>query len=434
MLAMTRDMHDIKWIRENEAAFDAAMERRGEAARAVELVAQDKEKRAKQTRMQELQAQRNSASKEIGGLMKAGDKEAAEAKKAEVAAIADEMKALEAQVADETAALNDALSRLPNIPDADVPEGEDESENVELHTVGELPKFDFEPKDHIDLGEALGMMDFESAAKTSGARFVFLKGGLARLERALAQFMLDMHTQEFGYTEVQPPLMVRDTAMFGTGQLPKFEEDAFKTTNDYWLISTSEIALTNLVADTIVNEQELPLRYTAYTPCFRSEAGSAGRDTRGMIRQHQFYKVELVSVTLPEDSAKEHERMLGCAEEVLKRLELPFRTVSLCMGDLGFGARKTYDIEVWMPGQDAYREISSCSNTGDFQARRMKARFKRDGEKQTEFVHTLNGSALAVGRCLIAVIENYQQEDGSIAVPEALKPYMGGVEKISTTS
>lgn len=424
-------MHDIKWIREHPDAFDAAMDRRGEAVRAAELVALDKDKRAKQTRMQELQATRKSASKEIGGLMKAGEKDAAEAKKAEVNAIADEMKQLEAQVTEEAAALDAMLAGLPNIPDADVPDGADESDNIEMHTHGTPKEFGFEPKDHIDLGEALGMMDFESAAKISGARFVFLKGGLARLERALAQFMLDMHTTEFGYTEVQPPLLVRDEAMFGTGQLPKFAEDSFKTTNDYWMIATSEIALTNLVADTILNEQELPIRYTAYTPCFRSEAGSAGRDTRGMIRQHQFYKVELVSITLPEDSEKEHSRMLRCAEEVLKRLELPFRTVTLCTGDLGFGAQKTYDIEVWMPGQDAYREISSCSNTGAFQARRMKARFKRDGEKQTEFVHTLNGSALAVGRCLIAVIENYQQEDGSIAVPDALKPYIGGVDVVS---
>ncbi len=423
-------MHDIKWIRDNPEAFDTAMEKRGEGMRSDALIALDKEKREIQTKAQELQASRNSLSKEVGAAMKAGDKDKAEEIKAHVSAIADEMKQLETQTEQKEEELFEILSKLPNIPDADVPEGESEDENATLRTHGEPASFNFEPKDHVALGEALGMMDFERAAKMSGARFVILKDKLARLERALAQFMLDIHTQEFGYTEVQPPLLIRDNAMFGTGQLPKFAEDAFRTTNDYWLISTSEIALANIHADEILSEQGFPIRYTAYTPCFRSEAGSAGRDTRGMIRQHQFYKVEMVSITLPEDSEKEHERMTECAETVLQKLELPYRTMTLCLGDLGFGARKTYDLEVWMPGQDCYREISSCSNTGAFQARRMKLRFRRDGQKHSEYAHTLNGSGVAVGRCLIAVMENYQQADGSITIPDVLQPYMGGMKEI----
>jgi seryl-tRNA synthetase len=320
------------------------------------------------------------------------------------------------------------LAMLPNLPAADVPDGPDETANVELRRIGAPRTFDFTPKDHAALGEALGMMDFETAARLSGARFVVLKAGLARLERAIAQFMLDMHTGEFGYTEVAPPVLVRDEALYGVGQLPKFAEDMFRTTGGLWLIPTSEVSLTNLVAEQIVEAASLPLRLTAYTPCFRSEAGAAGRDTRGMIRQHQFPKVELVSICRPDQSEAEHERMTGAAESVLKRLELPFRTVVLCSGDMGFAARKTYDIEVWLPGQNAYREISSCSNCGDFQARRMRARWREAGGKQTQFVHTLNGSGLAVGRTMIAVMENCQQADGSIVLPAALKPYMGGLD------
>ena len=423
-------MHDIKWIREHPESFDTAMKLRGLPPQAENLIALDREKRELQTTLQNLQSQRNGASKEIGAAMKSGDSAAAERLKAEVQVINGEMKRLEETLAPDEDVLAQELMRLPNRMHPDVPEGDDEADNKELRRVGEIPKFDFTPKDHVDLGEALGGLDFAAAAAISGARFVVSKGAIARLERALSQFMLNMHITDHGYTEVNPPLLVRDDAMLGTGQLPKFAEDAFKTTNDYWLISTSEISLTNLVRESIISEQDLPLRFTAHTPCFRSEAGSAGRDTRGLIRQHQFSKVELVSITTPEHSAAEHERMTGHAEAVLQALELPYRVMLLCSGDTGFGAQRTYDIEVWLPGQDAYREISSCSVCGDFQARRMKARFKRDGEKNTEFVHTLNGSALAVGRCLVAVLENYQQADGSIKVPEVLHPYMGGVEII----
>ena len=419
-------MHDIKFIRENPEAFDSALARRGLAPQSAELLALDEEKRAKITRIQALQARRNEVAKEIPQRKKAGEDVAALI--AEGNQIKEQIAALEAEA--EHGALEDALLRIPNILAEDVPAGSDESGNVELRKVG-TPTAIANPKDHVALGEALGLMDFSSAAKISGARFVVLKGALARLERALAAFMLDMHTSEFGYSETNPPYLVRDNALLGTGQLPKFAEDLFKTTNDYWLIPTAEVSLTNLVAGDILDAGALPLRFTAHTPCFRSEAGSAGKDTRGMIRQHQFSKVELVSITAPEDSNAEHARMTNCAEEVLKRLGLPYRVMLLCAGDTGFGARKTYDIEVWLPGQGAYREISSCSNCGDFQARRMKARFKRAGAKETEFVHTLNGSALAVGRTLVAVMENYQQPDGSIKIPEALVPYMGGLKEIS---
>ena len=326
--------------------------------------------------------------------------------------------------------LNALLSSIPNLPHEDVPVGNDEDDNELVRTVGEKPSFDFEPKEHFDIGEALGLMDFETAAKMSGSRFVVLSGALARLERALAQFMLDLQTGEHGYTEVSPPTLVKANALYGTGQLPKFEEDLFKTTGDHYLIPTSEVPLTNIVADSIIDEEYLPRRFTAFTPCFRSEAGSAGRDTRGMIRQHQFMKVEMVSVTTPENSGDELERMTGCAEEVLKRLGLSYRVMKLCTGDMGFGARRTYDLEVWLPGQDMYREISSCSVCGDFQARRMNARYRVEGEKGGRFVHTLNGSGLAVGRTMVAVLENYQQADGSVVVPEALKPYMGGIDVI----
>lgn len=422
-------MHDIKLIRENPEAFKAALARRKGEFDVDALVALDEQKRADQTKLQALQARRNEVAKAIGEAMRT-DKAKAEALKAEAAEIKETIAALEA-AQNEAGALEDALSRIPNVLADDVPNGADETSNVELRVVGTKPSI-ANAKDHVALGEALGLMDFEAAAKISGARFVVTRGALARMERALAAFMLDIHTTEFGYTEHQVPYLVKDNALFGTGQLPKFAEDLFRTTTEHWLIPTAEVSLTNLVADSILDEAAIatPMRLTAHTPCFRSEAGSAGRDTRGMIRQHQFSKVELVSITKPEDSVAEHERMLACAEEVLKRLGLHYRVMLLCAGDTGFGAKKTYDIEVWLPAQDTFREISSCSNCGDFQARRMKARFKRNGAKETEFVHTLNGSGLAVGRTLVAILENYQQADGSIAVPEALVPYMGGLKVI----
>ncbi|MDX2094883.1 MAG: serine--tRNA ligase [Alphaproteobacteria bacterium] len=420
-------MHDIKSIRENPEAFKAALARRKGEVDVEALLALDVEKRAQLTELQALQARRNEVAKAIGEAMRS-DKAKAEALKAEAAGIKEKIAAFEA-AQNEGGALEDALARIPNLLAEDVPEGADESGNVEIRVVGSKPAI-AAPKDHVALGEALGLMDFEAAAKLSGARFVVTRGALARLERALAAFMLDLHTGEFGYTEHQVPYLVKDNALFGTGQLPKFAEDLFRTTGEHWLIPTAEVSLTNLVAGDILDESKLPLRLTAHTPCFRSEAGAAGKDTRGMIRQHQFSKVELVSITRPEDSAAEHARMLGCAEEVLKRLGLHYRVLLLCAGDTGFSARKTYDIEVWLPAQDTYREISSCSNCGDFQARRMKARFKRAGAKETEFVHTLNGSGLAVGRTLVAVLENYQQADGSIRVPDALVPYMGGLTVI----
>jgi seryl-tRNA synthetase len=424
-------MHDIKFLRETPDAFDAAMARRGVDVRAADLLKLDEEKRQLQTDLQHLQAERNAKSKLIGAAK--GKGEDAQPIMNEVAAIKAKMIEIEARL--ETDELPARLAELPNIMDADVPDGADEADNKELRKWGEPKDFGFEAKQHFELGDALGLMDFETAAKMSGARFVLLSGALARLERALGMFMLDLHTAEHGFTEVNPPLLVRDNALFGTGQLPKFEEDVFKTTTDHYLIPTAEISLTNIVADQIIAEEYLPRRYCAFTPCFRSEAGSAGRDTRGMIRQHQFSKVELVSVTAPEDSAAEHERMTHAAEEVLKRLELPFRTMLLCSGDTGFGAHKTYDLEVWLPGQGQYREISSCSNTGAFQARRMKARFRPHGQdKGADYVHTLNGSGVAVGRALVAVLENYQQADGSIAVPDVLRPYMGGLEVIACAS
>ncbi len=431
-------MLDIKWIREKPEALSAALAKRGwnadESHSAVEqIISYDEARRAHLVTLQERQERRNAASKEIGNAMRAGDMDLAERLKAEVAEIKAFVQGGEATERDLDRQLNDALAVLPNVPLDEVPLGRNEQDNVEIRRVGEPRKAESWLREHYEIGEALGLMDFERAARLSGSRFTVLSGQLARLERALGQFMLDLHTGEHGYTEMQVPLLVRDEAMFGTGNLPKFEEDLFFVEHGdgrLGLIPTAEVSLTNLVREEIAANDRLPLRFTALTPCFRSEAGSAGRDTRGMLRQHQFYKVELVSITTPEVSIAEHERMTSCAEEVLKRLELPFRTVMLCTGDMGFGARKTYDIEVWLPGQKSYREISSCSVCGDFQARRMNARFRPADGKGTGFVHTLNGSGVAVGRALIAVMENYQNDDGSITVPQALRGYMGGLEKI----
>ncbi|MFZ0396531.1 MAG: serine--tRNA ligase [Methyloceanibacter sp.] len=464
-------MLDIKWIRENQDPFVAALKKRGADAPEEtlnQILSLDEQRRATIQKLQEAQARRNAASKEVGKAK--ASKDEAEAKR-----LMDEVAALKSTIAEGEAAekqLDDELRKLlaaiPNVPADDVPVGPDAESNVELRKVGTPRKFEFQPKQHFELGEALGLMDFETAAKLSGSRFVVLKGALARLERALSQFMLDLHTSEHGYTEINPPLLVRDDTMFGTAQLPKFANDQFstrrqptpeefewladevtkrgqskiaevfemgwKSLQQLWLIPTAEVPLTNLVREDITDEAKLPIRVTAGTPCFRAEAGAAGKDTRGMIRQHQFSKVELVSITTPEQSAKEHERMTKCAEEVLKRLEIPYRVVVLSTGDMGFAAQKTYDIEVWLPGQGAYREISSCSNCDDFQARRMNARYRPQGAKETRFVHTLNGSGVAVGRALIAVMENYQEEDGSIRIPTALKPYMGGLAKIECTA
>ena len=495
-------MFDIKWIRENPEAFDAGLQKRGLSPQSAELIALDEARRAVVTKLQEAQARRNAASKEIGKAKAAKDEATAEALMAEVAALKDQLAAGEGEERALDTKLRDALSVIPNLPLDEVPLGKDEKDNVEVRKVGEPPQFDFAPKQHFELGERLGLMDFSTASKISGARFVVLKGALARLERALGQFFLDMHTGEHGYTEVNPPLLVSDDTMFGTAQLPKFRDDQFPTkleellsSDEYelslsstpgvvtvafrgprqqelerayfsekgplagtgavgkarldhpkvmdgkitgiipivetirWLIPTAEVPLTNLVRESIVDIEKLPMRLTACTPCFRAEAGAAGKDTRGMIRQHQFTKVELVSITTPEQSKDEHERMLSCAEEVLRRLGLHYRVVTLCTGDMGFASQKTYDIEVWLPGQNAYREISSCSVCGDFQARRMNARY-RGKDNKPAFVHTLNGSGVAVGRALIAVMENYQEADGSIAVPDALAPYMGGIRKI----
>jgi seryl-tRNA synthetase len=427
-------MHDIKAIRDNPEAYDAAWAKRGLAPQSGAILAIDQRLRAAQTAGQEAQSKRNDASKLIGQAKGRKDEaeaarlmEAVEGYKVDLAASGEAEKT-------ESEALRSLLASLANLPADDVPLGEDEQGNVEVRRWGDpkdVPAAMLNrPKDHVDLGEGLGMMDFDAAARMSGARFVVLKSQIARLERALGQFMLDMQTVQNGYMEVSPPLLVKDEALFGTGQLPKFAEDLFRTTGDHWLIPTAEVSITNIVREQIVATEDLPLRMTALTPSFRSEAGASGRDTRGMIRQHQFYKVELVSITTPEQSEEEHLRMVGCAEGVLKALGLPFRTMLLCTGDMGFGARKTYDLEVWLPSQNTYREISSCSNCGDFQARRMDARFKAAGEKGTRFVHTLNGSGLAVGRTLVAVLENYQQADGSILIPEALVPYMGGVTQI----
>ncbi len=514
-------MLDIKWIRENPIAFDAAMARRGRGVESPKLLALDEARRKALTSLQECQERRNVASKEIGKAMGAKDMALADSLKAEVSALKDRMSAIEVEERSAAKELDDLLASLPNVPNEHIPDGKDEHDNVEIRSVGEKPRMNFKPLEHFEIGEALGMMDFDKAAQISGSRFTILKGQLARLERALGQFFLDVHTGEHGYEEVVPPLLVRDHALFGTGQLPKFEDDLFRVLNAYetlkikysslssihnslgaesawlreftnkfdilmrseifkgadvswtatlfndladhfaksatifkkfeadfqeiadsftklgqsketglWLIPTSEVPLTNMVREEILDHAKLPIRYTALTPCFRSEAGSAGRDTRGMLRQHQFYKVEMVSITDAESSLAEHDRMTACAEEVLKRLGLHFRTVVLCTGDMGFGAQKTHDIEVWLPGQNAYREISSCSTCGDFQARRMNARYRPEGEKATRFVHTLNGSGVAVGRALIAVIENYQNDDGSITIPQALLPYMGGLTKI----
>jgi seryl-tRNA synthetase len=471
-------MHDIKWIRENSDAFDRALARRGLPPESKKLIALDERRRAVITKLEQVQARRNAASKEIGTAKKNKDDAAAGKLMAEVAELKNAIPAMEAEEKAATEELDAALAQIPNMPLAEVPDGKDANDNVEHHKFGAKRDYAFTPKQHFDLGEALGQMDFETAAKLSGARFVVLKSGLARLERALGQFMLDLHTTEHGYTEINPPLLVRDHTMFGTAQLPKFREDQFFAgrvrsadeniqaieeiiksrginnrlppgvdslefrefaintllpgmidKENFWLIPTAEVPLTNLARESILDEAVLPMRLTACTPCFRAEAGAAGKDTRGMIRQHQFTKVELVSITTPEQSREEHERMLSCAEEVLRRLDLHYRVVTLCTGDMGFASQKTYDIEVWLPGQNMFREISSCSVCGDFQARRMNARY-RTKDRQVRHVHTLNGSGVAVGRALIAVMETYQQGNGSIAVPDVLQPYMGGMKTI----
>jgi len=423
-------MHDIRLIRENPEGFDTALARRGVAPQSAAILAIDTARRDVATRMQDAQARRNEASKAIGAAMGKGDKDTAEALKAEVAELKTALPALEEEERRLTAALSDGLAAHPNLPADNVPEGEDEAGNVEVGRWGTPRSFDFSPIEHADLGPPLGL-DFETGALIAGARFTFLRGPMARLHRALAQFMLDHQTSVNGYTECNPPLLVKDEAVFGTGQLPKFAEDLFKTTDGRWMIPTAEVSLTNAVQGQILAGAVLPLRMTALTPCFRSEAGAAGRDTRGFIRQHQFEKVELVSIARPEDSDAEHERMTEAAESILQALDLPYRKMLLCSGDMGFTARKTYDLEVWLPGQGAYREISSCSNCGDFQARRMNARYRPEGAKGTEFVHTLNGSGLAVGRTLVAVLENYQQDDGTVNVPLVLGPYMGGVTRLT---
>ena len=426
-------MFDIKWIRDNPEVFDAGLKKRGLAPEAARLIALDDMRRSHIAKLQDAQERRNAASKEIGKFKASGDEDGARKVIDEVAELKSFIQEGEEQERELIAGLNRALSEIPNLPMDDVPVGEDEDANVERHRFGTPPALKA-PKEHFEIGEALGLMDFETAAKLSGSRFVLLKGALARLERALAAFMLDLHTKEHGYQETLPPFMVRDHVLFGTGQLPKFEDDQFVTNTEHWLIPTAEVPLTNLVREEIVAEDELPMRVTAWTPCFRAEAGAAGRDTRGMIRQHQFSKVELVSITTPEQSAAELERMLGCAEEVLKRLELPYRVMTLSTGDMGFAARKTYDIEVWLPGQDTFREISSCSVCGDFQARRMNGRYRPADGGAPRFLHTLNGSGVAVGRAMIAVLENYLQDDGSVAIPSVLQPYFGGEATITTES
>jgi seryl-tRNA synthetase len=470
---------DIKWIKDNAGAFDKGLVNRGLAPLSARLLELDDARRRHVTRLQEAQARRNAASKEIGKAKAQKDEAAAAKLMAEVAELKEVIQQGEEEERQLNKALDDALAVVPNLPLPDVPVGKDAADNKEVRQAGKPPKFSLKPKQHFEIGEALGLMDFETAAKISGARFVVLKGALSRLERALGAYMLDLHTGEFGYTEVNPPLIVRSDTMFGTAQLPKFLEDQFsvyaglaggsilrtaqiafsqeqekaRATSDQdklrelsnlepneaiasfgWLVPTAEVPLTNLVRESIRDEAELPMRVTAYTPCFRAEAGAAGKDTRGMIRQHQFSKVELVSITTPEQSLAEHERMTACAEEVLKRLGLAYRTMLLCTGDMGFASQKTYDIEVWLPGQDTYREISSCSVCGDFQARRMAARYRAKASKEVRYVHTLNGSGLAVGRTLIAILENYQQADGSVTIPEALQPYMGGLTKIEKAS
>ncbi len=427
-------MFDIKWIRDNAEAFDAGLKKRGLEPLSGRLIDLDDARRKHQSMLQEAQARRNAASKEVGKAMAAKDTATADKLKAEVAELKQVIQDGEEQERELVSGLERALAVIPNLPHDEVPLGKDEHDNKEVRRWGTPKKFDFTPKQHFEIGEALGLMDFESAAKISGARFVFLKGQLSRLERAIASFMVDQHTGPAGegvggYTEYNPPLLVKDQTAYGTGNLPKFAEDLFHTDNGFWLIPTAEVSLTNLVREQILEASALPMRMTAWTPCFRSEAGAAGKDTRGMIRQHQFSKVELVSITRPEDSIAEHERMTACAQGILEKLGLPYRTMLLCTGDMGFASQKTYDIEVWLPGQDTYREISSCSVCGDFQARRMGARY-RAGEKDVRYVHTLNGSGLAVGRTLVAVLENYQQADGSVVIPEALRPYMNGREVI----
>jgi seryl-tRNA synthetase len=423
-------MFDPKWIRDHSDLLDKGLARRGLPPASKNLLAIDEKRREVIGKLQALQEKRNAVSKEVGEAKRAKDEARAQKLMAEVAVLKNDVPALEERQREIDKEFEDALAQIPNIPFDDVPDGKDASDNVEHHRVGSPPKFDFKPRLHFEIGEALGLMDFETAAKLSGARFVVLKGALARMERALAQLFLDTHTGEHGYIEVNPPILVRDEVMFGTAQLPKFAEDQFRTTNGFWLIPTAEVPLTNLVRESIVEESALPMRLTACTPCFRAEAGAAGKDTRGMIRQHQFIKVELVSITTPEQSSAEHERMLASAEAVLKKLGLHYRVVTLCTGDMGFAAGKTYDIEVWLPGENTFREISSCSNCGEFQARRMQARYRPKDSKQVRHVHTLNGSGVAVGRALIAVLENYQQADGSVLVPDALQPYMGGIKKI----
>lgn len=424
-------MHDIRQIRDNPTGFDAALKRRGLAPMAANILAIDEARRGSIRAAEEALAARNSASKEVGAAKAKGDEAEFERLRNLVAEKKDEIARLEADAKAEDQKLTDLLMGLPNLPHNDVPDGEDEKDNVEINRWGTPRSFDFQPLEHFDLPSVKPGMDFEAAAKLSGSRFVVLSGAIVRLHRALAQFMLDTHVNENGLTEVWTPVLVRDEAMMGTGQLPKFAEDSYQTTNGWWLIPTSEVTLTNLVADSILEDAALPRRFTAHSQCFRSEAGSAGRDTAGMLRQHQFEKVEMVSITRPEESRAELDRMTRCAERILESLLLPYRTVVLCTGDMGFGARRTHDIEVWLPGQDAYREISSCSVCGDFQARRMNARYRAEGAKKPEFVHTLNGSGLAVGRCLIAVLENGQQEDGSVWLPPALHPYLGGKTRIA---
>ena len=422
-------MHDLKYIRENPQDFDAALIRRGAAPVAASVLAMDENRRALLTEMQNAQARRNEASKAIGAAMGKGDTATAEALKAEVAALKDTLPALEEQERAAGEELDTLLAGLPNLPADDTPDGADETENVEIARWGTPRSFEFEPRDHADLGPVLGL-DFETGVAISGARFTFMRGQMARLNRALGQFMLDYQTGQRGYTECATPYLVRQESLFGTGQLPKFAEDNFQTTDGRWLIPTAEVSLTNSVREQILDESALPIRMTALTPCFRSEAGAAGRDTKGLIRQHQFEKVELVSIVRPEDSAAEHERMVESAEGILQALELPYRKMLLCTGDMGASARKTYDLEVWLPGQGLYREISSCSNCGDWQARRMNTRYRPAESKGNVFVHTLNGSGLAVGRTLVAVLENHQQADGSVTVPAALLPYMGGLTKL----
>jgi seryl-tRNA synthetase len=422
---------DIKVIRDNPRDFDARLIKRGLEAKSAHLIELDDARRRHVTRLQEAQARRNAASREIGKAKAVNDGSTVQKLMQEVAELKELIQSGAAEESRLDKALETALAEIPNLPRDEVPVGADENANQEIRRHGAPPNFTFKPKQHFEIGEALGLMDFETAAKISGARFVILKGDLARLERALAQFMLDIHTREFGYSELDVPLLVRADSVYGTGNLPKFAHDLFQTTTGYWLIPTAEVVLTNFVRELILDEARLPIRLTAWTPCFRAEAGAAGKDTRGMIRQHQFSKVELVSITTPETSLAEHERMTACAEEILKRLGLAHRTVLLCTGDMGFAAEKTYDIEVWLPGQDTYREISSCSVCGDFQARRMGARYRPTGSKDVRYVHTLNGSGLAIGRTLIAIMENYQLVDGSVMIPDVLCPYLGGLAKIA---